>query len=835
MKVIEFANKTKEEIFQILQSREEGLTEKETEDLRQIVGLNEIKAKETTWRDILLRQFHSFFFYLLFLAGLISFAVGEKINSLLIFVLAFINVFLGFIQEYRANKVLKLLKEYLPQKAKVLRNGQEKVIEAKFLVPGDIILLESEDMVPADLRLLEVNNFVVDESILTGESLPQEKTSEPIENVKDLFKAQNIAFSGTSVISGLAKGIVINTGKNTEFGKITKLAAPSSKPSLYEKEIAGFSKVIFKTVFFTICLIFILNFIIKKQTNLIDFSIFCLALIVSLVPEALSVVVGSSLSQAALKLAKKKVVVKRLSAIGDLGNIEILCADKTGTLTENKLKLETVIAPDKKRLMLYFLLVSPLFKKEKSHNPLDNAVLKIFSLKRLERCLQKIKLLYSIPFDFKRLRSSVLFENGKGEKMLIIRGTADSVLEICSSFEIGNSQENLLKEIKGIESQQGQRVIALASKPFFKNQYTSEDEKDLTFLGYLTFSDPLKKTAYSAIQSAKKLKLKIKIISGDSKEVTGKIASEVKLISHPDEVILGKELENLNEEEFLKKCEEFNAFSRVSPELKLKIIKALKKKYEVAFLGEGINDVPALKTANVGLAVKEATDVSKESADIVLLDKDLKVIVDGIKEGRISFANLNKYLKTALSSNFGNFYSIALMSLILPFLPMLPTQILLENVLSDLPLIAISNDTVDLEELKRPKMYSLSKIFPYILILALISSLFDFLFVGLFYRKAPTDLFRTLWFVMSLLTEIILIFIIRSRKFFLKASKPSKILLLSSILVSLFTILLPFTKFGQTLFSFTMPNIISLIIIFFLVLVYLLSNELAKKLYFKHQ
>jgi Mg2+-importing ATPase len=674
---------------------------------------------------------------------------------------------------------------------------------------------------------------MIDESVLTGESQPVDKISDKVLNVKSIFEAQNIAFSGTAVVSGEAKGIVIHIGSQTELGHVAQLSASIVRPSIYEKELTDFSRLVFITVLITISLIFALNVILKRQPNFISFIIFCVALIVGLVPEALPVVVSASLSRGALKLLKKKVVVKRLSSIEDLGDMEVLCTDKTGTLTENRLKIEQIISPEENKLLFYFLLVSPLAVGEKSTNPLDQTVLEAFSSRKLEKHLFQTKILASLPFDFQRLRSSVLFEKKIGEKVLIVRGTADSIIPLCTETELNESLENSLESIKTIESQQGQRVIVLAFKSFNQNQYSVSDEKGLTLLGYLSFSDPLKVTAPETIKLAKKLKVKIKILTGDSKEVAGKIAYDVGLINNVSQVILGSDLDNLDEETLFQKCNEFSVFARVSPETKLKIIKTLQKQYEVGFLGEGINDALALKIAHVGVAVKEATEVSREAADILLLDSDLKVIVEGIREGRIIFANINKYIRCALSSNFGNFYSIAIMSLILPFLPMLPPQILLENILSDTPLITIANDSVDLKDLRRPKMYTLSKTFPYILILALISSAFDFIFLAIFHKESQA-LLQTSWFTLSLITEILLIISVRTRHVFFKAARPSKNLIIVSLGIIFLTLILPLLSFGQNLFSFVPLQMTSLLIILGLSLAYLFANELAKSLYFRY-
>jgi len=828
----EFTQKEKEEIFEIFKSRETGLTDKEAENLQKVYGLNEIKVKEVGAWDILIRQFKSAFFYLLFIAGILALIFGEKINGILIFVFAFINVFLGFFQEFRAQRAISILKEYLPKEVEVLREGKEKFIDKKFLVPGDIVLLDSGDIVLADLRIFESKNFLVDESTLTGESQPIAKISEPLEKEsKEIFGAKNIAFSGTSVISGKAKGIVIGTGKNTEFGKIAKLTAETAKPSIYEKELADFSKVILKTVLFTILAVFLASFLIKKEIPKSDFAIFCLALIVGIVPEALPVIVGSALSRGALRLARKKVVMERLSAIEDLGNMEILCTDKTGTLTENKLKIEEVISVDKERCLNFAFLASEFLEKRKLRNPFDIAIFQ--KTKKEERLiLKKYKLLFEIPFDPKRKMNSVLIEGENKNKILILRGAPEEILERCLEIEGNLNKEEIEKNLKK-EGEEGKRILAIAYKNFKKDEYSEKDESDLKFLGYITFLDPLKKTAKATLELAKKLGVQIKILTGDAPEVAGKVANDVRLIDDPKKVILGKDLDSLSENEFEKKCEEFRVFARIAPETKLKIIKSLQKKYEVGFMGEGINDAPALKIAHVAIAVKGAADVSKEASDILLLETDLRIVIEGIREGRNIFANINKYIKCTLSSNFGNFYSVATMSLILPFLPMLPAQILLVNLLSDFPLISLAGDSVDVEELRKPKMYRLNQIFPLIIFLAIISSIFDFTFLGIFYGQNES-LIQTLWFTMSVLTEISLIFSIRTRRFFLMAKKPAGFLIFLSILTSTLTLILPFTNFGKNFFHFTSPLPSSLLIIFSLILAYLFASEIVKQIYYGH-
>ncbi len=834
MKFSEYTTKGIKEIFKALNSQESGLSEEEATNRLKIYNFNEVKTKETRGIDIFLRQFKSPFFYLLFIASLIAFLIGEKINGLMIVFFVFINVFLGFFQEFRAERAVSLLRKYLPSKARVLRKGIEKTIDKKFLVPGDIVLLEAGNIVPADLRILKVENFLIDESVLTGESVPVSKLPQPsLKETNEIFEVKNIVFSGTSVISGEAEGIVISTGKNTVLGEITKLISGITRESAYEKNLLKFSRLILKIVAVTIIFVFLANLIIKGTSNFFDFLIFSIALVVSIVPEALPLVVTFALSHGALKLAKEKVVVKRLSAIEDLGDIEILCTDKTGTLTENKLELERIFAKNKDKCLLYGLLSSSYIKEEieSSLNPFDSAIFKK-APSHIRQSLKNFKEIFQIPFDPFRLRNSVLLRAENEKKTLIVKGAPEMILKLSSSFEGNLTREIIEKEIKR-EGEEGKRILAIAFKEFEGNDFSESDEKDLIFLGYFSFKDPLKETAREAVQLAKRLGIQIKIVTGDSREVAGAIAKEIGLIKDPQKVILGETLDSYSEGDFEKKCEEFSVFARVSPQTKYKIVKTLSLKYAVGFLGEGVNDAPALKAAHLSIAVDKACDVAREVSDIILLKKDLKVIINGIKQGRNIFSNINKYIKCTISSNFGNFYSIAAISLFIPFLPMLPVQILLVNLLSDFPLISVASDKVDVEELKKPKLYQINKFISLIILLALVSTVFDFIFFGIFHKVEPS-LLQTLWFIESILTEIVLIFSVRTFHFFAKAKMPSIPLIIISFFTFLITILLPFTDFGKATFHFVSPPISFLLIVLSLIISYFIVSELVKLAYFKY-
>ncbi len=798
-----------------MNSQASGLSEQEVQEGLKKYGFNEVAVHEHRALDIFLRQIKSPFAYLLFTAGILSLFIGEKIDSAVIIAFVTVNIIIGFFQEYRAEKTVSLLAKLVPQNVKVVRDGKQQTIEKKFLVPGDIVLLAPGDILPAELRVLECQNFLVDESAMTGESFPVARA------------ADDALFAATTVVSGKATTRVTATGKNTKLGGIVVSVAGHRHGGVYEKNLLYFCRLILKIVVATIVIIFIANFIIKGGEHAFEFSFFCIALIVSILPEALPAIVVFALSRGSLKMAEDNVVVKRLEAIEDLGNIEILCTDKTGTLTQNKLVLEKIATSDKDKALLYALLGSD----KESIDPFDLAFVSRASYGILEQ-VKKYKKISQLPFDSFRMRSSALLENQKAERWLIVKGAPEVVVKLCTNFGRAFDKKEVLEDCKR-EGQNGKRSLAIAYKKFEGENIAAKDEKGLMFLGYFVFEDPLKSTAEESIRLSKKLGLQIKIITGDSKEVAGYVAKKVGLITTSENVMLAEQLERMAPDDFDEACQENVVFARISPDVKHKIITSLQKKFEVGFLGEGINDAPALKTADVGIAVAEASDIARESADIVLLKKDLRVIVNGIKTGRNIFANINKYIKCALASNFGNFYSIAVISLFVPFLPMLPVQILLGNLLSDFPLISIVSDSVDVEELRKPKAYQLHNVLPLIIALALVSTVFDFIFFTIFYHQ-PAGNIQTLWFIESILTEIVLIFIIRTRKQFWKAKRPNFWLFFFTIIDGAVILALPFFKFGQDFFHFVTPPVLPLLVVFFLVGLYFMASEMVKLVYFHY-
>ncbi len=835
MKFSEYTTKDIKEVFKDLNTSERGLSEKETKERQLIYGLNEVKVKETGLLDVLLRQFKSPFFYLLFIVAIISFLIGERIDSLVIFIFIFINVSLGFFQEARAVRTALILKKYFPLKTKVVRNGEVKIIEQQFLVPGDIVLIEAGNIVPADLRVIKAENLIVDESVLSGESIPLPKVSKPLtEKTQEIFEAKNTIFAGTSVISGESEGIVVAIGKNTAIGEIAKLTAETTRESTYEKDILHLSRLILRIVVATGAIVFVTNLVIKGKENFLLFLSFSIALVVSIIPEALPLVVTSALSQGALKMAKKKVIVKRLSAVEDLGDIEILCTDKTGTITENKLWLHNIYSSNRDKCLLYGLLASSCTEEGGNgavRDPFDLALLREGS-GAIRRDFKRVKVIGEIPFDASRMRNSQLVELPEGGKVLIVRGAPEIILGLSSKFEGKEDRVTIQREFEK-EGREGKRILAVGFKKIEKVEFTDEDEKDLTFLGYFSFHDPLKNNAKEAIHLAKEMGVQIKIITGDSKEVAGKIGKEVEIITDAEQVILGETLDSLSSDDFEKSCRDFSVFARISPKTKYKIVESLQKKYEVGFLGEGINDAPALKIANVAITIREGADISREVSDIILLQKDLRILVEGIGEGRKVFSNINKYIKCTLASNFGNFYSIAAISLFIPYLPMLSVQILLVNLLSDFPLIAVASDSVDLKELKKPKLYKLETMIFLVFSLALVSTMFDFVFFALFSKSGEANL-QTLWFIESIVTEISLIFSIRTSGLFFKAKFPSFLLTFFAIFTIAITFFLPFTNIGHEFFHFVSPSFGSLMIVVALLISYFFLSEIVKLIYFKH-
>lgn len=814
-----------------------GLSAVEVEERRKKYGFNRLAESKVSPLKIFLRQFKSSFIYLLIAAMVLSFSLGDFTEGWMIVVFLLINTTLGFYQEYRSEQTVELLKKYIATRVKVRRDGKVSTIDARHLVPGDVIIIEAGDSVPADIRIIENLNLAINEEPLTGESAPMQKESAALtQKTSELYEAKNIGFSGTTVVSGRGVGIVFATGAHTMIGDIARLTGETTKESHFEQELGKFSKFILYLVVGTLFFIFIANLIVKGwDANIASLAIFSIALAVSVVPEALPVVMTFSLSRGARRLAKNKVVVKRLSAVEDLGSIQMLCSDKTGTLTENKLTVHNTCGLAENSIAEEAIFASNmggsyLSVKEQGQNPdpFDVALWEALDTNDQAR-LAGCRRLRDIPFDPIRKKSSVLIEQN-GATTLIVRGAPESILDVC---EVNPIDKARILSWMALEGRAGRRVLAVASKTLSSRDYDSErDETDLSFIGCISFVDPIKASAKTAIEEAQKLNVAIKILTGDNKEVAGQVAFEVGLAKSPEAVMTAHEFFALPESEYESTLERISVFARVSPEEKYRIIELLQKKYQVGFLGEGINDAPALKIANVAIAVDSASDIAREAADIILLERSLSAVIGGIREGRVIFANTVKYIRGSLSSNFGNFYAVAISSLFIPFLPMLPLQILLVNLLSDFPAIAIASDSVDPEELREPKQYNVRKIIMFGTALGIVSTVFDFITFASFYKVSPEAL-QTHWFMVSILTELLFLYSIRSRKWFFKTNRPSATLMGLSALAFIATIAIPFTSFGQSSFHFIRPSAGSLGFVLGIVAIYFVTTEIAKIIYYR--
>jgi len=752
----------------------------------------------------------------------------------MIFLFLAVNTTLGFVQEYRSEKVAFFLKQFRLPRANVIRDGKVETISSDGLVPGDIVLLKTGDRVPADICIIEQKSLMIDETILTGESISVFKSEKSMDQAAKAFhEAQNICFSGTAVLSGTAKGLVINTGRNTALGKIAKLTIETRKISDFEKGITGFSNFILKLIAITLALMVIGNLIIKGGNfNYIKFFLFAIALTISAILEALPLVTTFSLSQGAKNLSKHHVIVKRLSSVQDMGSIEVLCSDKTGTLTENSLKIVGYYSNDSKALLLAGGLASELSEKARKE-PFDKAIIDALDPGEKE-ILNHAEKLDEVPFSPESRRNIVTVKTGE-KTMIITRGAPEVILTLCD--DLCNEEKHEIMRWMVSEGKEGRRTLAVAqisSKDDEEKRIDLKEISDYQFLGVISFIDPIKATSNKAIESAKKLGVRVIMVTGDSGKVAAAVARTIGLINLEDKVISGLEWHKLALLEKKRVLQKINVFYRVSPGQKFEIVSALQEQYMVGFLGEGINDAPALKVAGVSMVVDIAADIAREASDIILTQPGLNVIVDGIEEGRKVFANTIKFIKATLASNVGNFFGIAIASLLIDFLPMLPAQILLVNLLSDIPMITISSDTADPKELMNPNQYRVNEIVLISIILGLISTVDDFLFFGLFYRISP-EVLQTNWFIGSILTELTLIFSIRTKGWFFQSTKPSNSLMILSAIAFFLTLVIPVTTIGQEIFSFTDPTKTHLIQILVLVAGYFVATEIAKFLFYRAQ
>ncbi|MCJ7561032.1 magnesium-translocating P-type ATPase, partial [Candidatus Bathyarchaeota archaeon] len=780
-----------------------GLNSQEVENRLEIYGHNELarKKKRATIVEFFL-HFKSPLIIILVFAGLISGILGELPNMIIILSIVFLSVILDFYQESKANRAAELLKEKVTTTATVLRDNTRKEVKLSEIVPGDVIYLSAGDITPADARVITAKDLFVNQSALTGESFPVEKAPASLTGKEaSITEWNNYLFMGTSIVSGTATAAVVKTGGATEYGKIAKRLVEPVPETEFERGIKSFGFLIMQVTFLLVLFVFFINALLRKG-DVLQSLLFSVALAVGLTPELLPMIITVNLSKGAIAMSKKGVIVKRLSSIENFGSMNVLCTDKTGTLTENRITLVLHVdleGNDDDKVLRYSYLNS--FYQTGLKSPLDEAILvhKEIDIK----VFQKID---EVPFDFVRRRVSVVVEH-KRQRFFIAKGAPEEITKVCSYCELAGILSDLTEELRKKIGQKyydlssdGFRVLGVAYKKLKeeKTVYSVNDESSMVFLGFVAFLDPPKETAKQSLQLLSKAGIELKILTGDNELVTRKTCEQLGFEVRG--VVLGSEIFQMSDDALARVVEDANVFARVSPAQKDRIINLLKNNgHVVGFMGDGINDAPSLKTSDVGVSVDNAVDVARESADIILLKHDLTVLGEGVLEGRKIFGNTMKYVMMGVSSNFGNMFSVAVASLFLPFLPMLPIQILLNNLLYDFSQTTITTDNVDQEYVEKPKRWDISFIRRFMVSLGPVSSIFDFLtfFIMLFIfipmvpqvQKEP--LFQTAWFLESLCTQTLVIFVIRTRRSPFYKSKPSRLLFLSSLGIVGFALILP--------------------------------------------
>ncbi len=834
-------------IMKELATSERGLTSKEFRSAFKGFGPNIIvREKRKAWPIRLFKIMLNPLVLLLLVLGGVSFFTSDIATGTIIFAMVFISVSIRFVQENQAYSSAQALRKMVHTTCSVIRDGVQKEINIDHVVPGDIVQLNAGDIVPADSRIISSKDLFVNQSLLTGEALPVEKHATLPEGFKaeSPLEYQNICLMGSNVESGTALVVVISTGSATFFGSLAKDIVGEREITSFDKGINRFTWLMMGFMGIMVPVVFLINGLDKHDWG--EAFLFAVSVAVGLTPEMLPALVTVNLSKGAIAMAKKKVIVKHLSSIQNFGAMNVLCSDKTGTLTRNEVVLIKNIDIDGKAndavLRSAFL---NSFYQTGFKNLLDGAVLKHGKDKEIEHLKDEYKKVDELPFDFVRRRVSLIVENGQHRQFLYCKGASEEVVGLCNKYALDGEIKDLdpsstakIWELERSLSSEGYQVLAVAEREIDtpKVSYTKEDEHDLVLLGFMAFLDPAKESATEAIEQLTKYGVSVKILTGDNELVTKKICHDVGLDEHAG-VLLGGDIEKMNDNELDAVVMQTTIFAKLLPDHKRRVVKSLQRNdCVVGFMGDGINDAPALRTADVGISVDTAVDISKESADIILLEMSLSVLGDGVVEGRKVFGNIMKYIKMGASSNFGNMFSVLGASILLPFLPMTPVQIITNNLLYDFSQTTIPTDNVDDEYVEKPRKWHISDVGRYMLFIGPISSLFDYMTFAImwfvFHAQSAPSLLQTGWFVESLVTQTLIVHVIRSRKIPFFQTWPSRPLFISTLLVILSGIVLTFSPIAPHLGMQRLP-MLYWPILFGMMVSYMLLTQLVKTWYIR--
>lgn len=841
----EISKLTTEEILTKYHTKEEGLTNKEAQKRLNNNGKN-IVIKEVN-RSIFYFIFNSLkeeFIIILLVLAVINFSLGDKLGSLVIVLIAIISMLIRVLEDYSAYKFNKKLRSKIVSTTKVIRDNKELEIKVENVVVGDIISLNAGSIIPADCIVVNSKDLFVNESVFTGESIPVEKKETNKKEYDNLFDIKNVLYMSSSVISGTAKAIVVKTGFDTYLGKIGKEINTKKNITAFDKGMKDITNMLIKFMVVICLIILLVDGIIRS--NFTEAILFAFSVAVGITPSMLPMIVNVNLTKGTKALAKKKVLVKHIESIQNLGAIDTLCTDKTGTLTENKIVLQKyidVLGNEDNSILEYAYINS--YYSSGMKNIVDRAIMIYGSKHNLDNILPKYEKIDEIPFDYNRKVMSIIVRN-KNTYRMITKGAMEEVLKRCTKVKVKGKEEDLTKELIDIVTNKakematsGMQVLALAAKKTEKGvlSFDENSEKEMTFIGFVAFLDSPKKDVKKVINKLRKYGVKTKILTGDNPYSTTMVASLAGINS--DEILTGVEIDKLSDKALSIKVEEIDVFARLNPIQKERVVRILKSNgHVVGYMGDGINDAPSLRQSDVGLSVNTATDIAKETSDMILLEKNLEVIADGIIEGRKVYGNIIKYMKMALSADFGDVFSIMIASIFLPFLPLLPIQMLFQDFIYDFSQIGIPYDNVDEEFITFPKKWNTKGIAKFMIVMGITSSIIDVLAFLTFWHLLgynsidKESYFQTAWFITSLITELMIIYNVRTSKDIFN-SRPSKVLLSLTLLSSILTIVTPLLLHNVLSFHFEILSIKFYLYLLSLVILYVLIVSIVKRIYIK--